>query len=327
MPLAMSLNVVALVDEAAPRRSARKRDERGRDRQGTTISNARRAPAGRRSSSSTTRTKSPCRNVCAIARNAAAAQQPRDDVVGAAGRAGRAARMTAAPIITTKIASTDEAGEVRRRRRRVDRGSGARRIVIARSRRRPRSRALDPAFAGHDRTPIGVDDLAAVVARLALPLGEHEVADLAQVGRQLLGGLRDGHALLLELVDVPAVLLLGQLPAARLGVGGRLQHRGLRRLVERVERLLVDDDRVLRQPGLRVVPVLDVLVGLASRSRSRPTTCTSPSTPVASACGTSAAWIVTGCAPTSSAIFAVAGLYARHLRPFMSATRASGFFV
>ena len=50
-------------------------------------------------------------------------------------------------------------------------------------------------------------------------------------------------------------------------------------------------------------------------------------TPVASACDTSAAWMVTGWAPINSAIFAVAGLYARHLRPFMSATLPSARFV
>ena len=50
-------------------------------------------------------------------------------------------------------------------------------------------------------------------------------------------------------------------------------------------------------------------------------------TPVASACETSAACTVTGCAPTSSAIFDVAGLYARHFRPFMSLTDASVRFV
>ena len=50
-------------------------------------------------------------------------------------------------------------------------------------------------------------------------------------------------------------------------------------------------------------------------------------TPVASACETSAACTVTGCAPTSSAIFDVAGLYARHFRPFMSATLLMGFLL
>jgi hypothetical protein len=49
--------------------------------------------------------------------------------------------------------------------------------------------------------------------------------------------------------------------------------------------------------------------------------------PVASACESSAACTVTGCAATSSAIFEVAGLYARHLRPFMSAALASVRFV
>src|SRR6187551_2276655 len=49
-------------------------------------------------------------------------------------------------------------------------------------------------------------------------------------------------------------------------------------------------------------------------------------TPVASACGSSAAWIVTGCAPISSAIRAVYGLYARHLEPARSATELIGLF-
>ncbi|MNC97869.1 hypothetical protein D3C83_156660 [compost metagenome] len=46
--------------------------------------------------------------------------------------------------------------------------------------------------------------------------------------------------------------------------------------------------------------------------------------PVAKACASSAAWIVTGCAPASSAMREVYGLYVRILSPFMSAIEASG---
>src|SRR5690349_10355049 len=79
---------------------------------------------------------------------------------------------------------------------------------------------------------VGLDHLLAFVARLALPLREQDVADAAQVGGQLLGRLDDRHAVLLELLDVPGVLLLRQLPSARFGVGGGLEQRLLRRLVE-----------------------------------------------------------------------------------------------
>jgi hypothetical protein len=78
-------------------------------------------------------------------------------------------------------------------------------------------------------------------------------------------------------------------------------------LVERVEGLLVDDHRVLGQPGLGVVVVLEVLVGLgvvAGGARAH----VDSTTPVAMACDSSAACTVTGWAPTSSAMRAVAGL-------------------
>ena len=109
---------------------------------------------------------------------------------------------------------------------------------------------------------VRVDHLAPVVAGLALPFGEHVVADLAQVRHQLVGGHDDRHALRLELVQVPVVLLRGELPAPCFGVCSGLEHRRLRGLVERVERLLVDDDGILRNPRPRVVEVLDGLVGL-----------------------------------------------------------------
>src|SRR5665213_4221673 len=87
---------------------------------------------------------------------------------------------------------------------------------------------------------IGVDHTLAVVAGLLLPFGEHEVANLAQVGGELRAGLDDFHAVRLQLVEVPAVLFLGDLPAARFRCGARLEDRGLRRLVECVERLAGD---------------------------------------------------------------------------------------
>src|SRR6476659_9134683 len=66
---------------------------------------------------------------------------------------------------------------------------------------------------------VGLDDLLAVVARLALPLREHDVADAAKVRRELVRRLDDRHAVLLQLLHVPAVLLLRKLPSARLGLG------------------------------------------------------------------------------------------------------------
>jgi hypothetical protein len=56
---------------------------------------------------------------------------------------------------------------------------------------------------------------------------------------------------------------LARRPAPGLGVDGGLVQRVLGRPVERVVGGTVDDDHVLRQPGLSVVPVLQVLVGLA----------------------------------------------------------------
>ena len=72
----------------------------------------------------------------------------------------------------------------------------------------------------------------------------------------------DDHAVLAQLLVVPLGLLVGHLPASRLGRGRRPEQRILRRLVERVEGLLIDDHRVLRQPGLGVVEILDVLESL-----------------------------------------------------------------
>ena len=101
----------------------------------------------------------------------------------------------------------------------------------------------------------------------------------------------------------------GGFPAARLGVGGGLAApRPAVALAQCVERALVDDDRVLRQPRLRVVEVLDVLVDLRVVAGRRPTSSYESTTPVASACVSSAACTVTGCAPTSSAMREVAGL-------------------
>jgi hypothetical protein len=113
---------------------------------------------------------------------------------------------------------------------------------------------------------------------------------------------------LLQLIDIPAVLFLRCFPAANFGVGSRLEHGVLRRLVQRTERLLVDDHRILRQPGLRVVEGLDAPRRSWCRSRSTGDDMYESTTPVASACVSSEACTVTGCAPTSSGDAPVAGL-------------------
>jgi hypothetical protein len=67
------------------------------------------------------------------------------------------------------------------------------------------------------------------------------------------------------------VLFLADLPAARLRVGRCFCHGSLRGWIQRIEGLQVDEYRVLGQPGLGVVPVLDVLIGLrviARRARA-----------------------------------------------------------
>ena len=78
-------------------------------------------------------------------------------------------------------------------------------------------------------------------------------------------GFDDGHALLLQLVDVPAVLVLRGFPSARFGVGGRLAaRRPGSALSSAPNACWLTIDRVLRQPGLRVVEGLDAFVGLIS---------------------------------------------------------------
>ena len=76
-----------------------------------------------------------------------------------------------------------------------------------------------------------------------------------------------------------------------------LSTRVLRRLVQRVEGLLVDDHRVARQPGVDVVEVLHLLVQLALDAAG------AGGQEVLAPCRwpapgrSSASWIVTGCAP------------------------------
>ncbi len=58
------------------------------------------------------------------------------------------------------------------------------------------------------------------------------LADLHELGLEGRGGRLDLHALGGELLEVPVGLLLGDLPAAGLGLGGGLEEAVLRRLVE-----------------------------------------------------------------------------------------------
>src|SRR5205085_12080879 len=90
----------------------------------------------------------------------------------------------------------------------------------------------------------------AVGAGLLEPIGGELLADLLEAGGERGGGRLHLHALGLELLEIPVRLLLPDLPAARLGGRGRLADRVLRRLVEAIERRLVDERDVLRDPGL-----------------------------------------------------------------------------
>src|SRR5512139_4057848 len=84
----------------------------------------------------------------------------------------------------------------------------------ASSRRRTRGRLL----------LVGVDQFAAFGAGLVEPLLEHRLADLLHVGLELGRRCDDRHAVGLELVERVGVHLAALGPAARLGVGGGLQH-------------------------------------------------------------------------------------------------------
>ena len=96
----------------------------------------------------------------------------------------------------------------------------------------------------------GVNQGLALGAGLLQPFLEQGVAHLLHVGLQRGRGLQDGHAVLLQQVQVLGVLGLGHRQAARLGLGPGLLQRGLGGRVQRIEGGLVDDHRVLRQPEL-----------------------------------------------------------------------------
>src|SRR5690349_6871675 len=87
------------------------------------------------------------------------------------------------------------------------------------------------------------------------PIGGELLADLLEPVFQGLARLEHLHALLGDLLVVPLGLGLPDLPAAILGDLRHLQHHFLGRLVERVERRLVDEGDVARNPGARVVEV------------------------------------------------------------------------
>src|SRR6266550_3002080 len=125
------------------------------------------------------------------------------------------------------------------------------------SRRRITSPSAAQAHASHFL--VRVDYGLAVRAGLFGPLRCHRIADLLELAGERRRGWSDGHAVLGQLLQIPLGFFLGELPAARFGIGGGLQHRVLSRLVERRERLLVDEHDVLRQPGLRIIEILHLL--------------------------------------------------------------------
>src|SRR5436190_12537708 len=103
------------------------------------------------------------------------------------------------------------------------------------------------------------------------PVGGELVADLLEAIFQGLARLQHLHAFFGDLLVVPLGLALPNLPAAVLGDLRHLQDRLLGRLVERVERRLVDQGDVARDPGARVVevgerlPHLGIVTGRARR--------------------------------------------------------------
>src|SRR5712692_2817692 len=70
---------------------------------------------------------------------------------------------------------------------------------------------------------ISVDGGLPFGTRFLEPVLQHRVADFFQVRGELRCGLDDGHAFLLQLVEIPAVLVLRGFPSARLRVRGGLQ--------------------------------------------------------------------------------------------------------
>ncbi len=86
-----------------------------------------------------------------------------------------------------------------------------------------------PAHDAASHRAIGVDHLPAVVAGLAQPFGEHVVADLAQVRVSCSEGFAMFMPLPFSWSRYQPFFSSRDLPAARLGFGGGLQHRGLRR--------------------------------------------------------------------------------------------------
>ena len=225
--------------------------------------------------------------VCAIARNAAAAHSHDDDVVDAAGAhaAARAAidlRRSSARRSRSTQQRRQRAGARRRARSSKRRTRRARRLHLAVRRRRPPGRRRRPS------SPSRRASSSPTFFRSAISLRRRR---------------HDLHALFVELLrctsrSSPALSFQPRASAS----AAAFSTASCVGLSSASNACLVDEHRVLRQPGLGVVPVLDVLVGLACRSRSSPTTCSSrrrrwPAPATARRPGS-----CTGCAPTSSAI-------------------------
>src|SRR5450830_340225 len=185
------------------------------------------------SSSSVTRTKSPCLKAWGMAKKAAAAQNQATTSFMAPVRTPNS-RSTLCAIISTQISAMNAAPGRRWQCR------GGRESVASLLGRR-------------GGLAVGGNDGFTVRAGLLDPVAQHDVAHLLEVGGQLGRRRHDLHAFFGQGLLVPVVLLLAEGPAAGLGLGSCLGDGGLGGRVQRVEGLLVDDDRVLGQPGLRVV--------------------------------------------------------------------------
>src|SRR4051812_35576850 len=180
-----------------------------------TVSATRRAPSGSFSSTSVTRTKSPCLKACDMAKKEAAAQNQATTSFTAPVRTPNS-RSTLWATISTQISKMKTAPMAPLARKSQSRNRRISSLLVER-----------------------VDQRLAVRAGLLLPIGQHHRAHLLEVGHQLGRRRDDLHALLGERLLVPLVLFLADLPAAVLGFGRRLRHCLLRGLVQRIERFLV----------------------------------------------------------------------------------------
>src|SRR6185437_5775088 len=103
--------------------------------------------------------------------------------------------------------------------------------------------------------PVDIDDGLAVTAGPGQPLSGETLADLMQAGLQGAARRQDFHPAGGKLLAVPFGLVLRSPPAAHFRGGGNFEQRVLRGLVEPLERRLVDEGDVLREPRLGIVEV------------------------------------------------------------------------